>query len=81
MLNYPSKINLLRQSTFWFNTAMLFYATTMFFTLGMSNYLAEHITGDSMLANFWYFIEYLFHVFIGISLLTDNKQNFEDDIQ
>ena len=42
MLLYPIKINITRQSVFWYNTATLFYATTMFLNLGISNYVAEH---------------------------------------
>ena len=30
MLNYHIKIDIVKQSAFWFNTAMLFYATTFF---------------------------------------------------
>ena len=75
MLSYPLNVNIVRQSIFWFNTAMLLYATTMFFALGLSNYLAQRPFEDKIISNFWYFIDYLFHIFIGISLLTDNKEN------
>jgi hypothetical protein len=34
MLQYPLRINILKQSVFWYNTAILFYATTMFFMMG-----------------------------------------------
>ena len=74
MLLYPLKINIKKQSAFWFNTAILFYATTMFFTLGITNYIAEHMPTDKFIGYFWYFIIYLFHIFIGISLIADNKQ-------
>ncbi|WP_157750737.1 hypothetical protein [Mucilaginibacter gotjawali] len=52
MLMYPIKINIIKQSVFWFNTAILFYATTMFFNLGLSNYLAEHTHYDIIITFF-----------------------------
>ncbi|MBB3054850.1 hypothetical protein [Mucilaginibacter gotjawali] len=74
MLMYPIKINIIKQSVFWFNTAILFYATTMFFNLGLSNYLAEHTHYDIIITFFWYLIIYSFHVLICVALLTDNKK-------
>jgi hypothetical protein len=79
MLLYPLKINIIRQSVFWYNTAMLFYATTMFFNLGLSNYLAKHNLYDLIITYFWYLIIYLFHIFICIALLTENKKNTLSD--
>jgi len=73
MLQYPLAINITKQSVFWFNTAILFYGTTMFFILGLTNYLAEHNLNDQFLFNFWYLIIYLFHIFIAFSFLTDNR--------
>jgi hypothetical protein len=74
MLLYPLKINVIKQSVFWFNTAMLFYATTMFFNLGLSNYLGRYIQYNDIIIYFWYLIIYLFHIFICIALLTENKK-------
>ena len=73
MLLYPVKINIVKQSVFWYNTAMLFYATTMFFNLGMTNYYSQH-KFDAYIFYFWYFILCAFHIMIGIALLTDNKE-------
>jgi hypothetical protein len=74
MLRYPLKINIIKQSVFWYNTAILFYATIMFFTLGLSNYLPSHNIHDHFIFYFWYMILYLFHILIGVALLTDNKK-------
>jgi len=74
MLLYPSKVNIVKQGVFWFNTAMFFYATTMFLNLGLANYYVAHHINDYSLYYFWYFSLYLFHVFIGVSLFTDNKE-------
>jgi hypothetical protein len=73
MLLYPVKINIVKQSVFWYNTAMLFYATTMFFNLGMTNYYSQH-KWDAYIFYFWYFILCAFHVMIGIALLTDEAE-------
>lgn len=74
MLMYPLKINIVRQSVFWFNTAMLFYATTMFFYFGLSNYFIEHNIHGHFFYYFWYFIGYMFAVLLAAALLADNKK-------
>lgn len=74
MLMYPLKINPVKQSAFWYNTAILFYATTMFFYNGLSNYFPEHNIYDHFLYYFWYFICYLFAILLAAAILTDNKK-------
>lgn len=74
MLMYPVRINITKQSVFWYNTGILFYSTTMFFNLGLSNYLAVHNLNDNFIFNFWYFITDAFHILICIAILTDNKK-------
>jgi hypothetical protein len=74
MLMYPLKINIIKQSVFWYNTAILFYATTMFFNFGLSNYLVKRNLNDYFIYYFWYFILHVFYILIGISLLTDKKK-------
>lgn len=72
MLLYPTKINIVRQSVFWFNTAMLFYATTMFFNLGMTNYYSTQ-EWSNYIYYFWYFIMYVFHILVAVAILADDK--------
>lgn len=74
MLMYPLKINPVKQSTFWYNTAILFYATTMFFYLGLSNYFPEHNLHDHFLYYFWYLIFYIFEILLAVAILTDDKK-------
>jgi hypothetical protein len=77
MLLYPLKINIIRQSVFWFNCGVLFYSTSLFLIFGLGNYISEHRLSPnfvSFLANFWYFILYVFQILIAVSLLTDNKE-------
>ncbi len=75
MLIYPIKINIIKQSVFWYNTAILFYTTTMFFNLGLSNYLAVHNLNDYFIFYFWYFIIYFFNLLICVAILTENNKN------
>jgi len=77
MLLYPLKINIIRQSVFWYNSGVLFYSTSLFLIFGLGNYIGEHKLSPnfiSFLAYFWYFILYVFHILIGVSLLTNNKE-------
>ena len=74
MLMYPLKINPVQQSAFWYNTAILFYATTMFFYLGLSNYFPEHNLHDHFFYYFWYLIFYVFDILLAVATLTDNQK-------
>lgn len=76
MLSYPTKINIVKQSVLWFNTAILFYSTTMFLNFELENYYAKHMVHDSSLFYFWYFILYIFFILIGVSILIDKKEVF-----
>ena len=79
MLQYPVKVNITKQSVFWFNTAILFYSTTMFFNLGVTNYIAQHNIYDYIILYFWYFILYTFHILIGIAILNENRETVKTD--
>ncbi len=77
MLSYPLKLNIVKQSVFWYNTAMLFYATALFLNLGLTNYFAKHHFQDDriyyFLFHFWYGILDIFYILIGISIFADKK--------
>jgi hypothetical protein len=75
MLLYPLQVNIIQQGVFWYNTAILFYATTMFLNLGLTNIYAQHNHWDNYIFYFWYGIVSVFHTLIGISILTENKKN------
>lgn len=74
MLQYPLSVNITKQSIFWFNTAMLFFATTMFLTMGLTNYYATHHWGYDIVYNIWVGNFCLFNGLICVSLLTDSKE-------
>ncbi len=74
MLNYPLKLNIVKQGIFWFNTAMLFFALTMFFFLGISNYIAAR-KEDKIVTDLWFVLLDIFHILIGVAIVTDKKEN------
>jgi hypothetical protein len=74
MLLYPLKIPILKQGIFWFNTAIFFYATTLFLNIGLSNLYTSNPALNTMVFYLWYFVLYIFNVLIGISLLRDSKE-------
>jgi hypothetical protein len=74
MLSYPVKVSIVKQSVFWYNTAMLFFATTLFLIFIISKYLSIHHVVDYTVFYFWYGILYIFYVLIGISILLDNRE-------
>ncbi|GAC1306145.1 MAG: hypothetical protein NVSMB24_16110 [Mucilaginibacter sp.] len=74
MLLSPLITPLLKQGVFWFNTAIIFYGTTMFLNIGLSNVYIRNPSTDYLIFYFWYVILYIFTILIGIALLTDNKE-------
>ena len=75
MLQYPIQINIIKQSIFWFNTAILFFSTTMFSIFSLFNYYAQHVSREGMavVLYFWYGADIIFSVLICIAILNENK--------
>lgn len=73
MLFYPLKTPILKQGVFWYNTAIIFYSTTMFLAIGFSNLQLAYKFG-SVLLYFWYTILFTFTLLIGVALLIDDKK-------
>jgi hypothetical protein len=75
MLQYPIQINIMKQSIFWFNTAILFFSTTMFSIFSLFNYYAQHVSREGMavVLYFWYGADIIFSVLICIAILNENK--------
>jgi hypothetical protein len=74
MLLYPLQIDITKQSIFWFNTAMLFFSTTMFVNLALMNYYSQHNHQSPISLFFWYCIDIVFSALFGITILTDKKE-------
>jgi hypothetical protein len=73
MLLYPLQIDITKQSIFWFNTAILFFSTTMFLNLALMNYQRQHNLKSPVAIFFWYSIDIVFSVLLGITILMDKK--------
>ncbi len=73
MLQYPLNLNIVKQSAFWFNTALLIFSTTMFLNMGLVNYYAAHHWGYDIIYYFWEGNFCLFNILICVSLLLDEK--------
>ncbi|ASU32363.1 hypothetical protein [Mucilaginibacter xinganensis] len=74
MLLFPTEQSLFKQSLFWFNINVLFYATTMFLNFALLSYFIENKLELAPLVYFGVAINLIFYVVIGISLLIDNAK-------
>jgi hypothetical protein len=74
MLLYPLKTPLLRQGVFWYNTAIIFYSTTMFLNIGLSNVYIRNPSIDYFVFYVWYSILYIFTILIAIAVISDSKE-------
>ncbi len=61
--NIRSILNIVKQSAFWFNTALLIFSTTMFLNMGLVNYYAAHHWGYDIIYYFWVGNFCLFNIF------------------
>jgi hypothetical protein len=74
MLQYPVQLNIIKQSLFWFNTAILFFSTTMFIILSLANYFTTYKRADFMLiAYFWYSVDIILNILFLLAILNDNN--------
>jgi hypothetical protein len=74
MLQYPVRVNIVKQSVFWFNTGILFFSTTMFFIFSLMNYYATYKSEDyRLILYFWYSIDIIFSILLFIAFLNDNN--------
>ncbi|HTK19640.1 MAG TPA: hypothetical protein VL442_09015 [Mucilaginibacter sp.] len=76
MLLYPTEVNIIRQSAFWFNTAVIIYNSSLFLASALGNYLAGHMKINYyVMAYFWFGTIFLFYIFLIIAILTDRREN------
>lgn len=73
MLLYPIQIDITKQSIFWYNTALLFFASTMFLNLQLANYYSTHRI-NNIIAYFWFIDNTIFDIMLGIAILVDKKE-------
>ena len=74
MLQYPVQMNIIKQSVFWLNTGVLFFSTTMFLTMSLSNNIAKYSKEEVILIlYFWYSIDIIFSILLLVAILNDNN--------
>lgn len=71
MLNYPLQINIFYQDLFWFNSIVLLFGASVFFTLGFYNYLLRHNIDTHFISTINYVINILFYLVLGGSILLN----------
>ncbi len=76
MLQHTLPVSILKQSVFWFNTAMLFFSATMFLNLSLMNYYMHHPKFYPIILVFWYAIDIIFSLLLGIALITDKRESY-----
>jgi hypothetical protein len=74
MLLSPSEQSLFRQSLFWFNINVLFYATTMFLNFALMSYFIQNKLDVAPLVYFSVVVNFIFYIVIGFVLLIDNSK-------
>lgn len=74
MLLFPTEERLFKQSLFWFNINMLFYATTMFLYFALLSYFVENKLDVVPLFYFSFIVNFIFYIVIGVSLFIDNRK-------
>ena len=74
MLLFPAQQSLFKQSLFWFNINVLFYATTMFLNFALLSYFIQNKLDVVPLVYFGMIVNFTFYIVIGISILMNNKR-------
>jgi hypothetical protein len=75
MLQYSLNLNIVKQSIFWYNAAILFFSSTMSLSMELLNYYVKHNWGYDIVFYLWAGEFCLFNLLLGISLLLDHKEN------
>jgi hypothetical protein len=73
MLTYPVQVNIIKQGTFWLNTAVLFFSATMFFNFAMINYYSKHHL-LVVVHYFWNGSDILFNFMLGIAVIFERAK-------
>jgi len=74
MLLNPVMVNIMEQSVFWYNTAMLFFSSTMFLSLGFSNYFLNHNLDNHIIDIFGYCVNVIFYIILAFSIYLNTKE-------
>lgn len=78
MLLFPTEVNIIKQSAFWFNTGVIIYNSSLFLASLLANYLAGHMKMNYyIMVYFWYGTIFLFYIFLLIAILADRKEHLK----
>jgi hypothetical protein len=79
MLQYPLQVNITSQSVFWYNTAILFYSTTVFLNFGLTNYVIKHHLNNATFYNCRVILNMIFYILLGIAIFIEDKKITADN--
>jgi hypothetical protein len=79
MLQYPLQVNITGQSIFWYNTAILFYSTTVFLTFGLVNYVVKHHLSYDLIYLCQLILNMIFYILLGIAIFIEDKKITADN--
>ncbi len=74
MLNHPIEQQLSKQAVFWFNTGLLLFCASVFFTIGSYNFHIRHGISNILINNINYYINLLFYILIGVAIWVNGKR-------
>jgi len=79
MLLHPVMVNIVKQSVFWYNTAMLFFSSTMFLGLGVDNYFINHKLDYHIIIIFGYCVNVIFYTILAYSIYLNTKETHTEN--
>lgn len=79
MLQYPLQVTITSQSIFWYNTAILFYSTTVFLNFGLINYVVKHHLDNATFYNCRFILNMIFYILLGIAIFIEDKKITADN--
>jgi hypothetical protein len=74
LLLNSTQISIFKQGVFWFNTALLFFSVTLFFHLGIVNYLIKHKRHSGILIHLDMVANILFYGILGYAIYLNTKE-------
>jgi hypothetical protein len=74
MLNDNVETDILRQSIFWFNCAVLLFYTAIFLNWSFYNYLVRNRFNTKIISTIMYYLNILYYIVVGISIHINNRR-------
>jgi hypothetical protein len=75
MLNEPKETNIYKQSTFWFNCAVLVFSIISPLCFGVDFYFSNHHIKTDVLGNIILYLNCLYYATLGYAINLDKKQS------